>query len=100
MKKSIEKISVEEVRSLAALAHIPIPETELASFAASMEPIIAHMEEIRGLFLDHIPETERATEEVNAWREDAVAPSLSQAEALRNGTSFEGYFETEAMFES
>jgi len=100
MEKSTKKITVEDIKALATLANIPVPESHLESLASSVESIIRHMEKIMALDLGAVPETARVTEEVNVWREDTVEPSLSQNVALRNGVSHEGYFDTPAIFET
>ncbi len=70
------KATVEDVRRLAALARIEVPEEDLARFAAEFDSILAYVSKLDELKL---PEGDRALSPVrNVLRED-VNPNESGA---------------------
>ena len=85
-------LSRAEILNIAKLANLAVSEADLEALSSGMIAILAYMEEILALDVDGVPETTRMTEETNVWRADVVEASLSQAEALQNGKSVNGYF--------
>jgi aspartyl-tRNA(Asn)/glutamyl-tRNA(Gln) amidotransferase subunit C len=85
-------LSLEEVRRIAALARLRLSPEEERTFAVQLSAILAHVEELRALDVTGVePMTHAlAAGEATPLRADAVAPSLSPAEALANAPAREG----------
>ncbi len=73
-------ITEEDVKHIAALANITVPESELPAFTKSFNGILAYFD-----ILDTL-EIEGSLEHrlVNVFREDEPKESLSQGDALKN----------------
>lgn len=65
-------IDVEEVKKLANLARLDVPEAELASVAHDLESIIGFVDEIQNV--DVGTQSEKKAMRVNVFREDIIAP--------------------------
>lgn len=88
------KITEELTAYLENLAQIALTAEEKAALTADLSALVSYME-----LLDEVaPETDIAALDChlfdinNVLREDTVLPSLSQAEALANAVSEDGYF--------
>ena len=77
----------EEVRHVASLARVDLDDEEADRFAEQFADILAYFET-----LDEVPEVESEPDLTNVMRADEVRESLSQAEALQNADSEEGFF--------
>jgi aspartyl-tRNA(Asn)/glutamyl-tRNA(Gln) amidotransferase subunit C len=82
-----ETVDAESVRHVADLARVDLEESELERFTEQFADILGYFEA-----LDDVPEVDREADLVNVFRPDEVRESLSQAEALQNADSEEGYF--------
>jgi aspartyl-tRNA(Asn)/glutamyl-tRNA(Gln) amidotransferase subunit C len=87
------KLSREQVRHVAALAHLGLTEEEEARVQEQLSAILEAMEMLRELDTADVEPTSHAVSEVAGWREDEVRPSLLPEESLGNaparvGTSF------------
>jgi aspartyl-tRNA(Asn)/glutamyl-tRNA(Gln) amidotransferase subunit C len=87
------KLSREQVRHVATLAHLALTEEEEARMLEQLSAILEAMETLRELDTSSVEPTSHAAAEVGGWREDAVRPSLPPEKALGNaparvGTSF------------
>jgi aspartyl-tRNA(Asn)/glutamyl-tRNA(Gln) amidotransferase subunit C len=89
----------KEIKNIAALAHLALDDAGADALAKDFEEALALMSEVGKLTLDAVPETARVTDEENVWREDVVTESLSPEDALRNGTSSDGYFEVPGILD-
>ncbi len=78
------KLTQEQLAKVAHLARIEWNENRAAAMGASLNQILAYMDELNEVDTDNVRPTIHAVELENAWREDTVEPSLSQEEALRN----------------
>lgn len=78
------KITEEEVRHVAELARLNIPEDQLGSFTLQMNQILGYMEKLNKLDTDSVEPTSHPVPLDTAWREDAVKPSLDPDKALSN----------------
>ncbi|WP_246987931.1 Asp-tRNA(Asn)/Glu-tRNA(Gln) amidotransferase subunit GatC [Halorientalis marina] len=77
----------EEVRHVASLARVDLDDEEADRFAEQFADILAYFET-----LDEVPEVESEPDLTNVMRADEVRESLSQAEALENADSEDGFF--------
>ena len=90
-------ITSKEIRELAEIAGLSIPEASLERLASSVSAVLHYMDEIRSLEIGSLPETVRHSGEVNVWREDVVGDSLAHLELFSNGKSKDGYFVVPAI---
>ena len=74
-------INPEDVRQVARLARLELPEERLAAFTGQLESILDFVSHLQSINTDGIPPTTRAVEVVNVSREDTVA-GTSVREAL------------------
>lgn len=87
------KLSLEEVRHVAALARLSLSSEEEERFRDQLSAILEAMEQLKALDTKDVPPTSHAIAGPWARREDVVIPSLETAKALANapqtvGTSF------------
>ena len=91
----MSQISRDDVAHLARLARLSLTDGELMSFAGQLDAILAHVSAIQAVDVTGVeatgnPSVRRegaqrpgeAGDAVNVTRPDAIAPSLSQDEAL------------------
>jgi aspartyl-tRNA(Asn)/glutamyl-tRNA(Gln) amidotransferase subunit C len=82
------RVDPEEVRHVADLARVALPEGEGEAFAEEFTDILEYFEA-----LDEVPEVDAEPELVNVMRPDEVRESLDQEEALANAPETEdGFF--------
>ena len=81
-------VAADEVRHVAELARIRLPDEEVDAFADQFAEILDYFEA-----LDSVPETERDEPLVNVMRADEVEEGLSQEAALSNAEETDdGFF--------
>ena len=90
MKKRL--ISKKEVEHVAWLARIELSEEEKNLFTEQFNEILEYFQKISEANTEDAPPTYHVLELVNVQREDAVTPSLSADEALRNAPKKEDRF--------
>lgn len=78
------KISRAEVEHVARLARLALPEEELAALTGEMDAILGYVDKLNELTTDGIVPTAHAVPLDNAFREDAVRPSIGLDKALAN----------------
>lgn len=64
-------MDIEQVKKLAHLARLDVPEAELAQVASEMGTILGFVDEIQKVQIDT---AEAKTSEINVFRDDTVAP--------------------------
>ena len=81
----MSKISNEEVKRLAGLAHIGLSDAETTSLAGELDAIVGFVEQLQAIDTRGVNQTSQVTGLVDVWREDVVKPSpVSQVELLKN----------------
>ncbi len=75
-------VSKEDVKYIAALARIDVPEDKLEGFTKSLNGIVQYVEKLQELDVSHVKPTSHAVPVGNVWRADVVKPSLTNQEAL------------------
>ncbi len=80
------KISKEEVEHVAHLARLNLNSQELAKMTQQLDTILSYVEKLNELETEGIQPTTHAFSIYNAFRDDLVDDSLSQGEALTNGS--------------
>lgn len=82
-------ISEGDVRHVAMLSRLELSDAEVARYSEELSKIFEHIEALRRLDTDAVPPTSHALRMSNVLREDAVRPSLTTDEALRNAPESE-----------
>jgi aspartyl-tRNA(Asn)/glutamyl-tRNA(Gln) amidotransferase subunit C len=94
------KLTVEEVRHVAFLARLGLPEADLEALTTELTRILDYVDKISELDTSAIPPTAQVGDVVEAYREDEVRPSIGTEVALANAPDREGpYFRVAAMQE-
>jgi len=75
-------ISKEDVKYIAALARIDMPEDKLEGFTKTLGDIVQYVEQLQKLDVDNVKPTSHAVPVGNVLRPDVVKPSLINQEAL------------------
>ena len=78
-------ISADEVRYVAALARLELDESEVEAMTGQLDRILGYVAKLNELDTAGVPPASHAMAVHNAFREDAVSPSLPREEALANG---------------
>lgn len=84
------KITLDEVRRIAALAHLDFRNKEYEELASQLSDILDYIEALKELDTSGVNPTSHQTESGEALREDEVRPSLSEAEVLANAPEHGG----------
>jgi len=87
------RLTREEVRHVATLAHLALSPEEEVRMQEQLSAILEAVETLRELDTSAVEPTSHAASSVGNWREDRVQPSLPVEKALgaapaRVGTSF------------
>ena len=87
------RLTREEVRHVATLAHLALSPEEEAKMQEQLSAILEAVETLRELDTSSVEPTSHAANAVGGWREDRVQPSLPVQKALANaparvGSSF------------
>ena len=75
-------INKEDVKYVAALARIDVPEDKLEGFTKSLNGIVQYVEQLQKLDVENVKPTSHAVPVGNVFRSDTVKPSLTNQEAL------------------
>jgi aspartyl-tRNA(Asn)/glutamyl-tRNA(Gln) amidotransferase subunit C len=75
-------ISKEDVKYIAALARMDVPEDKLEGFTKSLAGIVEYVEQLQKLDVENVKPTSHAVPVGNVFRPDIVKPSLTNQEAL------------------
>ena len=97
------KITEEEVRYVAELAHLHLSETEVRKFQADLDEILGHVErlnEIDTTGVEPMAQVLYAAGETDTWRADVERPALGTDVALANAPQpGAGYFKVPKVIE-
>jgi aspartyl-tRNA(Asn)/glutamyl-tRNA(Gln) amidotransferase subunit C len=86
------KITLPEVRQVAALSRLALDEARLHKYAAQIESILDYVAQIGALDVTGVPPMAHALPLVNVLREDVVEPSLPLEKVLLNAPETDGPF--------
>ena len=86
------KISASDVRKVANLARLELPEDQIEIYTAQLEEILSYVDLLQEIDTQNIPPTTRAVEVVNAMREDLVKSDCSREDILNQAPHREGDF--------
>ena len=86
------KISSSDVRKVAQLARLELPENQIETYTEQLEEILSYVDQLQEIDTENIPPTTRAVEVVNAMREDLVEVNCSREDLLNQAPQREGDF--------
>jgi aspartyl-tRNA(Asn)/glutamyl-tRNA(Gln) amidotransferase subunit C len=84
-------ITRDDVKKIAELARLQIPENELEKFTGQMNQILEFVERLNSLDTGGITPTSHAIPITNAFREDKVVESPESTAALEQAPDQEGH---------
>ena len=85
-------ISADDVRKVAQLARLELPEETIATFTGQLERILEYVAHLEQVDTEGVPPTTRAVEVVNVTRADAVEATPVREELLNLAPEREGDF--------
>ena len=86
------KISLSDVRKVAHLARLELPEDQIESYTEQLEDILSYVDQLQEIDTKNVPPTSRAVEVVNVMREDLVEVNTSREDILNQAPQREGDF--------
>tara|TARA_Y100001968_G_C19088698_1_gene586603 strand:- start:292 stop:579 length:288 start_codon:yes stop_codon:yes gene_type:complete len=86
------KISLSDIRKVAKLARLELPEDQIETYTEQLEEILSYIDQLQEIDTQNIPPTTRAVEVVNAIREDLVEVKCSREDILNQAPHREGDF--------
>ena len=93
-------ISKDDVKYIAALSRIDVPEDKLEGFTKTLSGIVQYVEQLQSLDVSHVKPTSHAVPVGNVFREDIIKPSLTNQEALSIAVeSKEAFFKVPLVIE-
>ncbi len=88
----MSNISADDVRKVAKLARLDLPEEKIATYTGQLERILGYVDQLQAVDTDGVPATTRAVEVVNVTREDTVVPTDVREQLLDEAPLREGDF--------
>jgi aspartyl-tRNA(Asn)/glutamyl-tRNA(Gln) amidotransferase subunit C len=89
-----------DIAKVARLARIGLEPDELERYGAQLGDILEHAARVQALDTDDVPPTAHPLPMVNAFRADAIEPSLDRDEVLDQAPDRDGpYFKVPAFLE-
>jgi aspartyl-tRNA(Asn)/glutamyl-tRNA(Gln) amidotransferase subunit C len=86
------QITDDDVRKVAALARLELPEDKIAMYTAQLERILAYVGHLQQVDTEGVPATTRAVEVVNVTRPDVVETTEIREALLQLAPQREGDF--------
>ncbi|QNG28853.1 Asp-tRNA(Asn)/Glu-tRNA(Gln) amidotransferase subunit GatC [Synechococcus sp. LTW-R] len=88
----MSNISADDVRKVAKLARLDLPDEKIATYTGQLERILDYVDQLQAVDTDGVPATTRAVEVVNVTREDTVVPTDVREQLLDEAPLREGDF--------
>ena len=90
----MSQISSDDVRKVAHLSRLELPEEKIDTYTIQLEKILSYVAQLEKIDTTNIPPTTRAVEVINVTREDNVSSSSSSVreKLLDLGPKREGDF--------
>ena len=86
------KISSSDVRKVAKLARLELPDDQIETYTVQLEEILSYVDQLQKIDTNNIPPTTRAVEVVNEMGEDLVRVNCSREDILNQAPHREGDF--------
>jgi aspartyl-tRNA(Asn)/glutamyl-tRNA(Gln) amidotransferase subunit C len=94
-------MDIEQVRKVANLARLDLPDTDLAELARQLTAILGYMDQLKELKTDDVEPLAHPLPVQNVFRPDEPRPCLPVDEALRNAPARSGdFFAVPAVLDS
>ena len=88
----MSKITADDVRKVAKLSRLNLPEETIATYTGQLERILDYVDQLQAVHTEGVPPTTRAVEVVNVTRKDAVVSTDVREELLDQAPQREGDF--------
>ncbi|MCP9849669.1 Asp-tRNA(Asn)/Glu-tRNA(Gln) amidotransferase subunit GatC [Cyanobium sp. Morenito 9A2] len=88
----MSRITADDVRKVAHLARLDLPEEKIATYTGQLERILEYVAHLEQVDTAGVPPTTRAVEVVNTTREDLVEPTPVREALLDQAPQREGDF--------
>ena len=88
----MSKISADDVRKVAQLARLDLPEDKIATYTDQLERILEYVAHLEAVDTEGVPPTTRAVEVVNVTRDDQVESTPVREQLLNLAPQREGDF--------
>ena len=88
----MSKITADDVRKVAKLARLDLPEDTINTYTGQLERILDYVDHLQAVDTKGVPPTTRAVEVVNVSRDDAVVATDVREELLDQAPLREGDF--------
>ena len=85
-------ISADDVRKVATLARLDLPDDRIEIYTAQLESILGYVDQLQAVDTTDVPPTTRAVEVVNVTRADGVNATKVREEILDQAPKREGDF--------
>lgn len=85
-------ISADDVRKVAQLARLELPDDQISTFTTQLEKILGYVAQLEQVDTDGVPPTTRAVEVVNVTRDDDVTATPVRENLLDLAPQREGDF--------
>ena len=86
----MSQISSDDVRKVAQLARLDLPEDKIATYTGQLESILEYVGQLQQVDTEGVPETTRAVEVTNVTRADGVQPTPVRDDILNQAPQREG----------
>ena len=86
------RISLDDVRKVAELARLELPDDKIATYTGQLERILDYVAHLQQVDTEGVPETTRAVEVPNVTRRDAVETTDIREDLLELSPQREGDF--------
>ena len=88
----MSKITADDVRKVAKLARLDLPDDTIATYTGQLERILDYVDQLQAVDTEGVLPTTRAVEVVNAMREDTVVATDVRQDLLDQAPQREGDF--------
>ncbi|CAK22764.1 MULTISPECIES: Asp-tRNA(Asn)/Glu-tRNA(Gln) amidotransferase subunit GatC [unclassified Synechococcus] len=88
----MSNITADDVRKVAHLARLDLPEDTIATYTGQLERILDYVDQLQAVDTEGVPATTRAVEVVNVTREDKVEATEVREDLLEQAPLREGDF--------
>ena len=88
----MSRISADDVRKVAHLARLDLPDEAISTYTEQLESILTYVGQLDDINTEGVPETTRAVEVTNVTRKDGVDPTGVREEILNQAPLREGDF--------